>query len=128
VNPDLARLALTPDSIDDGWLHAFEIRALRLDGALVVLSACETAAGRLAAGEGTLSLSRAFLQAGAVGTVSTLWPVGAPTATLMAEFYRQLAAGSAPAAALRFARLELRASGYEQPFYWAPFVLTTRSP
>jgi CHAT domain-containing protein/tetratricopeptide (TPR) repeat protein len=126
VSPDHARLALAPDSSStEGWLRAFEIRDWQLHGALVVLSACETAVGRLAGGEGTLSISRAFLQAGAASTVATLWPIGAPTAELMAPFYRGLERGTSPAAALRAARLELRARGYEHPFYWAPFVITT---
>jgi CHAT domain-containing protein len=126
ASPDHARLALSVDSTGAaGWLHAFEIREWKLDGALVVLSACETAEGRLAGGEGTLSLSRAFMRGGASGTVATLWPVGAPTATLMASFYRGLAAGGTTAAALRAARLELRRAGFDHPFYWAPFVFTT---
>lgn len=126
VNPDFARLAVAPSANDDGWLQAFEIRTWRLNGALVVLSACQTAAGRLAAGEGTLSLSRAFLQAGAGATVATLWPVGAPTAVLMRAFYDQLSSGADVDDALRTARLTLRESGYSHPFYWAPFILTTR--
>ena len=126
ASPDHARLALSVDSTGAaGWLHAFEIRDWKLDGALVVLSACETAEGRLAGGEGTLSLSRAFMRGGASGTVATLWPVGAPTATLMASFYRELASGRTTAAALRAARLELRRAGFDHPFYWAPFVFTT---
>ncbi|HUF50066.1 MAG TPA: CHAT domain-containing protein [Longimicrobiales bacterium] len=127
-NPDFARLRLAADGHDDGWLHAYEIRSLPLDGALVVLSACETAAGPLAAGAGTLSLSRAFLQAGASATVATLWPVGEPTAVLMTEFHTRLAAGAETGDALRAARQALRARGYEHPFYWAPFTLTSRQP
>jgi CHAT domain-containing protein len=126
ASPDHARLAMAADSSSPGgWLHAYEIREWELGGALVVLSACETAAGRLAGGEGTLSLSRAFLQAGADGTVATLWPIGAPTAALMRPFYNALDAGAPTADALRIARLELRRAGYDHPFYWAPFVLTT---
>ena len=126
ANPDYARLSLgAPPGGSGEWLHAFEIRETRLDDALVVLSACQTAAGRLVS-EGSLSLSRAFLQAGAGATIATLWPVGEPTAGLMRSFYRLMADGARVDDALRAARLEFRRSGNEHPFYWAPFILTTR--
>jgi CHAT domain-containing protein len=99
---------------------------LHLPGTLVVLSACETGAGRLLAGEGVLSLSRAFLRAGASGTVATLWPVGPATADLMGAFYPALARGEAPAAALRQAKLVLRQGEWASPFHWAGFTLVAR--
>lgn len=126
--PAFARLSLTPDEHSDGALYAYEIAELPLDGALVVLSACDTGTGRLLVGEGVLSLSRAFLRAGASATVATLWPVGAPAADLMREFYRELSAGRSPAASLRAAKLHLLAGGVAQPFDWAPFVLVSGSP
>jgi CHAT domain-containing protein len=49
----------------DGVLSANEASALDLSADLVVLSACGTAAGRQWQGEGMLSLTRAFLEAGA---------------------------------------------------------------
>lgn len=128
ANPDYARLSLGAPSDGRGsgeWLHAFEIRDARLDGALVVLSACRTAAGRVVS-EGSLSLSRAFFQAGAGATIATLWPVGEPTAELMRSFYRRMVDGAPVDDALRAARLEFRRSRSDHPFHWAPFVLTTR--
>ena len=126
ANPDHARLALPPDSAGERWLHAFEIREWKLDRAVVVLSACETGAGRIVGGEGTLSLSRAFFLAGASATLATLWPIGDPTPRLMEVFYRQIARGVPLPEALRAARLGLRSAGWSHPFYWAPFVLTSR--
>ncbi|UCF21537.1 MAG: CHAT domain-containing protein [Gemmatimonadota bacterium] len=124
--PDYGYISLTPSGADDGKLHAYEIRELDLRGRLVVLSACESAAGRLRAGEGPLSLGRAFLHAGASGVIATLWPVGPPAAELMGGFYRALAADHPPAAALRAAKLELRNGTLSSPLYWAPFILITR--
>ncbi len=126
AEPSFARLSLVPADGDDGRLHAYEIEGLRLPGTLVVLSACETAAGRLLAGEGVLSLSRAFLRAGASGTVATLWPVGPATADLMGAFYPALARGAAPAVALRHAKLALRHDGWTNPLHWAAFTIVTR--
>jgi CHAT domain-containing protein len=126
AEPSYARLTLAPTGDDDGQLHAYEIETLHLPGTLVVLSACETGAGRLLAGEGVLSLSRAFLRAGASGTVATLWPVGPATADLMGAFYPALARGEAPAAALRQAKLVLRQGEWASPFHWAGFTLVAR--
>lgn len=65
---------------------------LDLGGAeLVVLSACDTARGEVAGGEGVYCLQRAFALAGARATVATHWRVDdAATAALMAEFYANL--------------------------------------
>ena len=49
---------------EDGFLQAWEILRHPLQARLVVLSACETARGRLVRGEGVQSFSRAFLAAG----------------------------------------------------------------
>ena len=124
--PAFARLSLAPSQADDGQLHAYEIGELMLPGALVVLSACETATGRIAEGEGMLSLGRAFLRAGAAEVLGTLWPIGEATSELMESFYSKLAEGMPPSTAIRFAKLELlRGTRHPQPFHWASFVLVT---
>ncbi|HUP88394.1 MAG TPA: CHAT domain-containing protein, partial [Longimicrobiales bacterium] len=123
ASPAFAYLSLRPQDDDDGRLHAFEVEHLQLRNALVVLSGCDTGRGYLAGGEGVLSLSRAFLRAGASATVATLWPVGYGSVEIMTEFYRQLSAGYTPAEALRAAKLHALKGGYASPLYWAPFVL-----
>jgi CHAT domain-containing protein len=129
ANPAFAHLTLAAGGADEGLLHAFEIERIVLRGTLVVLSACETGVGRVAGGEGALSLSRAFLRAGAGGTVATLWPVGAGAAPLMERFYRELVGGRAPAEALRAAKLAQRRGGaWAHPLHWAAFALATTSP
>ena len=126
AEPNYARLSLVPGEGDDGQFNAYEIGELHLPGSLVVLSGCETGAGRLLGGEGVLSLSRAFLRAGASGTVATLWPVGPGTAELMTTFYRSLSAGASLPVALRDAKLALRNGSQVNPFYWAGFTLVTQ--
>jgi tetratricopeptide (TPR) repeat protein len=80
---------------EDGLLQAREIQQLDLRGRIVVLSACETAAGPLLNGEGMLSLARAFFEAGARTVVGTRWPIrDQDAAVLFDRFYRQLAAGA----------------------------------
>jgi len=127
ANPDFASVTLAPGDRDNGLLYAYEIRELGLPGSLVILEACETAGGRILGGEGPLSVSRAFLQAGASTVVGTLWPIGPYSEVLMAEFYRRLAQGEDAAAALRNAKLAYRATR-PNAFHWAPFVLVSRSP
>jgi CHAT domain-containing protein/tetratricopeptide (TPR) repeat protein len=75
-----------------GILTGEEVVDLNLSGAeLVVLSACDTARGGSAGGEGVYCLQRAFSLAGARATVATLWRVNdAAASLLMSEFYSNL--------------------------------------
>ncbi len=110
---------------DDGLLHVYEIYPLRLQAHLAVLSACETGRGRLARGEGVMSLARAFRYAGCPNIVTSLWQTDDRTSReLMKAFYLYLAQGLAKDEALRLAKLEvLRSSSQQHPHYWAAFVL-----
>ena len=91
---------------------------------LVVLSACETAGGRILSGEGVLGLSSAFLAAGSPVVVATLWPVEDQAAyAFMEGFYRALASGRTVAEALAAAGEGLRKDpATAHPFYWSAFV------
>ena len=89
---------------------------------LLVLSACETAAGDDRA---VLGLAGMAIKSGARSTLATLWRVrDRSTALFMSEFYKQLQRpGIAKAEAVRRAQLALLAnSDYGEPFFWAPFV------
>ncbi len=116
-------------ALEDGWLTTLDIANLRLQAALVTLSACQTGRHIVGGGDELLGLMRAFLGAGASSLVATLWAVeDESTAQLMATFYGQLAAGLGKGAALRQAQLSLLASTgkndrYRHPYYWAPFFL-----
>jgi hypothetical protein len=76
----------------DGELTAEEIaRTWDLDADLVVLSACESALGKQAGGEGSLGFAQPLLARGARGLVLSLWKVDdKATALLMARFYQNL--------------------------------------
>jgi len=90
---------------------------------LLVLSACETAAGDDRA---ALGLAGVALQAGARTAVATLWFINdESTADMIAEFYRQLEETQlSKAEALRAAQLYLlEQPRYRHPSYWAPFLL-----
>jgi CHAT domain-containing protein len=76
----------------DGELTAEEIaRTWDLDADLVVLSACESALGQRAGGEGFLGFAQPLLAKGARSLVLSLWKVDdRATALLMARFYQNL--------------------------------------
>jgi len=120
-NPFFSALKLA-----DGWLTAAEALHLPLDGARVVLSACESGRSRVLGGDDVIGLPRAFLGAGAVAVVVSLWLVpDETTAGIMADLYRELGAGAGLATALRRVQLEL-AARRPHPYFWAPFVLIGR--
>ncbi|MGE0132546.1 MAG: CHAT domain-containing protein [Blastocatellales bacterium] len=117
---------------EDGLLEAWELMKLDLNADLVVLSACETARGRVGAGEGVIGLTWALFVAGCPRTVVSQWKVeSASTTELMVEFHQQLKlrmqrekASFGAAQALRAAALKmLRGGHYRHPFYWAGFVV-----
>lgn len=117
---------------EDGMLEARELMQMELRADLVVLSACETARGRVGAGEGVLGLTWALFVAGSPTTVVSQWKVEESSTTeLMVEFHRlyreKLKAarpGVSTAGALRSAALALsRKERYAHPFYWAGFVV-----
>jgi CHAT domain-containing protein len=98
---------------------------LDLKADLAVLSACETARGRIGAGEGVIGLSWALFVAGCPTTVVSQWQVeSASTTELMVGFHRRLRDGAGKAEALRGAALALMADDrYNHPFYWAGFIV-----
>jgi CHAT domain-containing protein len=90
---------------------------------LLVLSACETAAGDERA---ALGLAGMAVRSGARSTIATLWSVNdQATSKLMGELYKQLASQKVTKSeALRQAQLALLGDKwYQHPFYWAPYIL-----
>jgi len=115
-------IALAPSGNDDGFLTSSEILDLKLNAELVVLSACNTGRGTLTS-DGVIGLSRALITAGVPTILTSLWPVpDAPTAELMAEFYRQLQQNPNKAQALRQAML-ITMKKHPEPRDWAGFTL-----
>ena len=126
--PDRAALVLAGDPLDqeDGLLQEREITLLPLNADLVVLSACDTAVGRLQEQEGIANLARAFLFAGARAVVASLWPADDRiTSQLMRQFYIELAAGKDKATALQQAKLSIiqKFGPRAMPYFWASFTL-----
>jgi CHAT domain-containing protein len=133
ASPMYSYLALAEGGAgEDGLLEAWELMQLDLRADLAVLSACETARGRVGTGEGMIGVSWAMFIAGVPSVVVSQWKVeAAGTRDLMVNFHRSviaepIAAKTKPtrAEALREASLKLMKNPEtNHPFYWAGFVL-----
>ncbi|MBO6622443.1 MAG: CHAT domain-containing protein [Balneola sp.] len=133
---------------EDGYLNSKEISSLTFNADLVVLSACNTAVGKIISGEGLQGLQRSFFKAGASSVVVSLWSVyDKSTATFMGSFYKNLSrlekeeVGMWKRFKLFFNLYEPPMFGYKEkalhtakkellehpyynhPVYWAPFIM-----
>lgn len=130
LRPELSGIALSLLTAEGkprpGFLRPHDVAHLNLSAEVVVLSACQTAAGKDIRGEGISGLPQSFMLAGVPRIVMSLWPVSdAATPELMTSFYKgMLQEGQSPAAALRSAQLSMIADDrWRDPYYWAGFVL-----
>lgn len=121
--PELTAILLAPDQNDNSsQLTLNEITQWQLRAELVMLSACETAQGKLVGGEGSMGLSRAFFEAGAKRVVASFWPVeDTSTAYFMEQFYQSLLKNNkSPLHALQEAQQAVsRVPRWSHPYYWA---------
>ena len=90
--PDPLQQALNHKPVFDGRLLVREIqRGWDLKAELVTLSACETALGRDAGGEGFVGFTQALMMSGTRSVCLSLWKVDdTATALLMQRFYANL--------------------------------------
>jgi CHAT domain-containing protein/Tfp pilus assembly protein PilF len=117
---------------EDGMLEAWELTQMELRAELAVLSACETARGRVGAGEGVIGLTWAMFIAGVPTVVVSQWRVeSGATREMMVEFHRVMMRGGrggkgrkSKAEALREGAMKvMRRAETRHPFYWAGFVM-----
>lgn len=90
----------------------------------IVLDACETGVGKHAAGEGILSLDRAFTFAGAHSVMMSLWKVeDAAAGILMEDYFENLEEELPRDVAWKKAQMQyVRSEGEHYPYYWAATV------
>ena len=134
--PELSGVMMTQPANGDGnedmFLLTHEISALNLKADLAILSACETALGKIYGGEGINGLNSALLVAGANHTLLSLWPVNdAGTMVMMTVLYDNLYVKkqSVNDAVNNTKREMLKGTFGEQfatPVIWAPFILSGR--
>ncbi|HDL00691.1 MAG TPA: CHAT domain-containing protein, partial [candidate division Zixibacteria bacterium] len=107
---------------------------------LVVLSACQSALGKILDGDEVVGFPRAFMYAGTPLVVASLWNINDEAGfLLMCSFYRYLSYHYSYSESLRTAQLDImkgkfkclalpsnsqdRAISFQHPYYWAPFVI-----
>ncbi len=116
------------DTLEDGYLNAYEIYNMSLPAELTVMSACNTGFGQLAEGEGVISLGRAFSYAGCQSVMMSLWMANdQSTAKLMDHFYKNLSQGQTKNGALKNAKLTYLENAdplTAHPYFWAGLVST----
>ena len=127
-------LVLTPpadagDTANDGLLQASEIAALDFAARFVILSACNSAAGRHDTAPAYTGLANAFLGSGTDALMLSHWRVrDDASARLSVETVKGARSGLTRAEALRKAQLTLIDGGSglpdaSHPAVWAPFVI-----
>jgi len=121
--PGRFRIQLAASPAEDGSIGVddlCDINNHRL--ALVVLSACETAASK---NPGLASAAEVLSLTGAPSVVGAFWKVSdIGSKELMRRMYSELGAGVPKAEALRRAQVAMIASGrFAHPYYWAGFAL-----
>lgn len=108
-------------------LYFSELYNTAIPAEMIVLSACNTGAGKLLAGEGIMSLSKALTYAGVKSTVVSLWQVpDKETSHLMALYYQFLKKGKSKSEALALAKSTFIKNNPLKihPYYWSGFILT----
>ena len=108
-------------------LFVKDLYSMDLAAEMVVLSACETAIGKLYEGEGMISLARGFFFAGARSVITTLWQINDDAnRRIMAGFYQGIKNGLPKSEAMRNAKLaQIQSDGdplNAHPAYWAAFA------
>jgi CHAT domain-containing protein len=125
-DPQGAYLQFPPHDSAGSRVYAYEIYNLPLQAGLVSLVACDGGGGRLEAGEGVMSLSRAFTYAGAGTVIQSRWTADAGVAAqLFPSFYQHLSAGERGLNAFTRARrdyLSKASPDYVHPHYWATYA------
>jgi CHAT domain-containing protein len=134
VSPMYSHLVLARNEVnaaEDGLLEAWEMKDLKLNADMVILSACDTARGKISNGEGVVGMTWAMFIAGAPTTVASQWKVESSSTTeFMLEFHRQMLGKQkvSKAEALRRASLKLmKMPQYRHPSYWGAWVVVGAS-
>ncbi len=114
--------------MQDSLIRLSELQYLRRPATkLVVLSACQTTAGKNATGEGIYSLARGFASAGIPAVAATLWKADEETIYFISEFFHKyLTRGMPKDLALQKAKLRFLENADKEnslPYYWANMII-----
>ena len=109
-------------------LYGYELLSQHVNSNLVVLTACQSASGTWQKGEGTYSLTRWFMEAGAPAIISSQWnQADHASHAIFKRFYENLSTGQKPFNALLESKRVYLENTFEEtahPYYWAGIVYT----
>lgn len=109
-------------------LYLFELAGKKNAPALIMLTACKTADGFLANGEGVISFSRGFNAMGTPAVIAGLWNVNDKAAAQISKsFYQYLSQDKSGSEALQLAKLSWLNQvqpndAYYLPYYWDSLI------
>ena len=111
-------------SIIETTLFPQEVSLMKINADLLFISSCKSGIGKIATGEGMLSINRSFLYAGVSNIVFTLFKIyDSKTPILTQHFYRALLKEKKSyAAALQYAKLQMIEAEIP-PKFWSGFLL-----
>ncbi|MBS0374552.1 MAG: CHAT domain-containing protein [Proteobacteria bacterium] len=114
----------------DRAVRASDLESVRLRAEVVTLSACDTALGKEAVGEGVMGISYMALARGARAVVASLWQVpDEMTVAVMTDFYRNLLQrGDASMALAEAMRAALVRSPQLDPAIWSAYQVSLGGP
>ena len=126
--PEFSYLAFSKENNTENLLYINDLYNHTIHADLVTLSACESGIGALKAGEGFISLSRAFFYSGAKALLHTMWNINdASSSTMMELFYTYLEQGNTKDKALQLAKKQFldqnKENNLSHPYYWSAFVI-----
>lgn len=124
--PMNSELIFTIDSLNqDQQLHAYEVYSHENNIQMAVLSACNTAKGKLKGGEGVYNIARAFFLAGIPNVIVTNWSISdKSSAHLMNSFYENLSESVPSDISMQKSKIEFLTKGdpaLKDPYYWAAY-------
>ncbi len=109
----------------DERIYLPEIYQMNLATDLVLISACETNLGEIQDGEGVISLTRGFMEAGANSVIASQWKVNAQSnAEIIQQFYKNLKKHSKSEALTLAKRAYLKKNPQQaqSPYYWSSLI------
>ena len=127
----LIDLGLTPEGNAD-LLNERDIFSLRVPGAVVSMSGCNSGGNLAIPTSGVLGLTRAWLIAGATAVIGSRWPTPDDTGVMFSAFYRHLRERERDPSRLRASSKALQQSQIDMvrsnswrsnPQYWSAFYV-----